>query len=344
VWPYFPSNQDPRDARITPTPDGKSTGRRSALAAWLTDPKNPLPARVMVNRIWHYNFGQGIVSTPGDFGIMGGRPTHPELLDYLTTYFVENGWSIKKLNRMILLSNTYQESPDDQVKAAEADPDDNLLWRYRRRRMEGEAIRDSMLFTSGLLNRKMGGPGVFPPIPAGTVSELSATAAEGGWGVEKDPAENNRRSIYIFVRRNLRYPLLQEFDSPNALESCDYRKNTVTPSQALDLLNNDLLITWAQSFAGRVLNDSGLTPAAQVDRAIRLAYGRAATAEEQKVIAAFLEKQMSNLAPRFANARDGKVDVPLPTGMPKGMDPVRGAAFVDLAKMLLDTNEFLYIN
>jgi len=370
VQPGFLSILDPSDATITPTPDGKSTGRRSALAAWLTDPKNPLPARVMVNRIWHYNFGQGIASTPGDLGMMGGRPTHPELLDYLASYFVENGWSMKKVNRMILLSNTYQESSADQVKAAEADPDDNLLWRARRYRLDAEAVRDTMLATSGLLNLKMGGPGVFPPIPPGTVSELSSTAAAGGWADEKDPAQNNRRSVYIFVRRNLRYPLLQEFDSPNTFESCDYRKNTVTPVQALDFLNNDLITTWAQSFAGRVLNDSGLTPAAQVDRAIRLAYGRAATPEEQKLMADFLEKQMSNLGPRFANSPEGKVnvrpltaenagmlkryatkaetetqaDVPLPTAMPKGMDPLRGAAFVDLAKMLLETNELLYIN
>ncbi len=189
VQPGFLSILDPSDAKITPTPDGKSTGRRSALAAWLTDPKNPLPARVMVNRIWHYNFGQGIVSTPGDFGMMGGRPTHPELLDYLASSFVENGWSMKKINRMILLSNTYQVSSADQEKGMAADPDGNLLWKYRRHRMEAESMRDTMLLTSGLLNPKMGGPGVFPPIPEGTVSELSATASTSGWSVDKDPAE-----------------------------------------------------------------------------------------------------------------------------------------------------------
>jgi len=370
VQPGFLSILDPSDAKITPTPDGKSTGRRSALAAWLTDPKNPLPARVMVNRIWHYNFGEGIASTPGDLGMMGGRPTHPELLDYLASYFVENGWSVKKVNRMILLSNTYQESSADQEKGMTADPDDKLLWKARRKRLDAEEVRDTILATSGLLNLKMGGPGVFPPIPPGTVSELSSTAAAGGWAEEKDPAQNNRRSVYIFLRRNLRYPLLQEFDSPNTLESCDYRKNTVTPAQALDFLNNELITTWAQSFAGRVLNDSGLTPAAQVDRAIRLAFGRAATQDERKLMSDFLEKQMANLKPRFANSPEGKVDVrpltaenagflkryatkaeaetqadvPLPTAMPKGMDLVRGAAFVDLAKMLLETNELLYIN
>ena len=124
----------------------------------------------MVNRIWHYHFGRGIVATPGDFGRMGARPTHPELLDYLASYFVDNGWSMKKVHRLILLSNTYQEASDFDAKIAEADPDNKLLWRYPRHRMEAEAIRDSMLATSGLLNPQMGGPGVYPPVPPGLIS------------------------------------------------------------------------------------------------------------------------------------------------------------------------------
>ena len=339
VQPGFLSILDPTDAKVTPLPN--STGRRTALAAWLTDPKNPLVSRVMVNRIWHYNFGKGIVATPGDFGRMGARPTHPELLDYLSATFVEGGWSIKRLQRQILLSNTYQQSSDLQAKAAEADPDNKLLWRWPRRRMEAEAVRDSMLFTSGLLNPQMGGPGVFPPVPAGTLSDLSATAAAGGWKTEKDVAQTNRRSVYIFVRRNLRYPMLQEFDSANTFESCDFRKNTVTPSQSLDLLNNDLILQWAQSLAGRVLNDSGLTPDAQIDRAFKLTYGRSPSAEEQKIAAEFLARQIPIMAQRL---NDAKTKPPLPAAMPAGVDPVRAAALVDLSQMLLDSNEFLYIN
>jgi hypothetical protein len=339
VQPGFLSILDPTDAKVTALPN--STGRRTALAAWLTDPRNPLVARVMVNRIWHYNFGTGIVATPGDFGRMGSRPTHPELLDYLSANFVENGWSIKKIQRQILLSNTYQQSSDLQAKAAEADPDNKLLWRWSRRRMEAEAVRDSMLFTSGLLNPQMGGPGVFPPVPAGTLSDLSATAAAGGWKTEKDVAQTNRRSVYIFVRRNLRYPMLQEFDSANTFESCDFRKNTVTPSQSLDLLNNDLILQWAQSLAGRVLNDNGLTPDAQIERAFKLTYGRAPSAAEQKLAADFLARQMPIMAKRLA---DAKTKTPLPANMPAGADPARAAALVDLSQMLLDSNEFLYIN
>jgi hypothetical protein len=340
VQPGFLSILDPTDAKVTGLQN--STGRRTALAAWLTDPKNPLVARVMVNRIWHYNFGKGIVATPGDFGRMGSRPTHPELLDFMSANFVENGWSIKKLQRQILLSNTYQQSADLQPKAAEEDPDNKLLSHWPRRRLEAEAVRDSMLFTSGLLNAKMGGPGVFPPVPAGTLSDLSATAAAGGWKTEKDPAQNNRRSVYIFVRRNLRYPMLQEFDSANTFESCDFRKNTVTPSQSLDLLNNDLILQWAQSLAGRVLNDSGLTPDAQIDRAFKLTYGRAPSAEEQKLTADFLARQIPIMTQRIA--ADAKAKPPMPASMPAGIDPARAAAMVDLSQMLLDSNEFLYIN
>jgi hypothetical protein len=319
VQPGFLSILDPTDAKVTP--GAHSTGRRSVLAAWLTDPGNPLPARVMVNRIWHYHFGRGIVATPGDFGRRGERPTHPELLDYLAANFVENGWSMKKLHRLILLSNTYQESADAQPASLDADPNNTLLWRYNRRRMEAEAIRDSMLSVSGLLNPQIGGPGVFPPVPAGVLTELSATAVAGGWKTEKDPAQANRRSVYIFVRRNLRYPMLQEFDSANTFESAHVRSNTVTPSQSLDLLNNDLMIDWARAFAGRVLGDVPTSNVEQqVARAFKLAYGREPASEELKTSLAFLDSQ--------ASARKG--------GWP--------AAFVDLCQVLLSSNEFLYIN
>jgi hypothetical protein len=344
VQPGFLSILDPGDATITRPAGLNSTGRRSVLAAWLTDPKNPLTARVMVNRIWHYHFGRGIVATPGDFGRRGAQPSHPALLDYLSTYFVENGWSMKKLHRLILLSNTYRQSSDSQADAVAADPDNTLLWRFSRRRMEAEAIRDSMLSVSGLLNTKMGGPGVFPPVPSGVLSELSATAAAGGWKTEKDPAQSNRRSVYIFVRRNLRYPMLQEFDSANTFESAHVRTNTVTPAQSLDLLNNDLVLDWARAFAGRVLNDGDQTPDAsgQVDRAFRLAFGRRATSEDQKMAAAFLERQQPIMTARLTEG--GKAAPPMPTRTPEGMNPARAAAFVDLCQMLLTSNEFLYLN
>lgn len=343
VQPGFPSILDPTDAKIVPPAGLNSTGRRTALANWLTDPKNPLVARVMVNRIWQNHFGTGIVATSGDFGRMGSRPTHPELLDYLAATFVENGWSMKKLHRTIVLSRTYQQSSDTQPQALAADPDNKLLWRYSRRRMEAEAIRDSMLQISGLLNPKMGGEGVFPPVPAGVVSELSATAAAGGWRSEKDPLQNNRRSVYIFVRRNLRYPMLQEFDNANTFDAWHVRKNTVTVSQTLDLMNSDLLEEWSRAFAGRVLTETPRTaePWEQVDRAYRLVFGRGASADELKEAGTFLDKQTAIMAKRLA--ADGPKPA-MPTQTAEGMDPARAAAFVDFTQMLLSSNEFLYIN
>ena len=156
VQPGFLSILDPSDAKIAPPRGRNSTGRRTALANWLADPTNPLTTRVMVNRIWHYHFGRGIVGTPSDFGVMGERPANKELLDYLTATFVENGWSIKKMHRLIMLSNTYQQSSKyRRGSRPRSIREDKLVWRYNRHRLEGEAIRDSMLEVSGRLNLKM---------------------------------------------------------------------------------------------------------------------------------------------------------------------------------------------
>ena len=333
VQPGFLSILDPTDAKISPPAAVNSSGRRTALANWLADPQNPLSTRVMANRIWHYHFGQGIVGTPSDFGIMGERPANDPLLDYLTATFVENGWSIKKMHRLIMLSNTYQQSSRYNADAAKADPQNRLVWRYNRHRLEGESIRDSILEVSGRLNLKMGGPGVFPPLPSGVVTR-------GGWKTEADSSEGERRSVYVFVRRNTRYPMFEVFDMPDTHESCARRNTTITAPQALELLNNGLVLDWARSFAGRVLNDGGLTPEAQVDRAWRLAYLRAPSAAERKTAIEFMDRQAAILAERLA--KDEKV--PLPADVPKGIEPARAAAMVDLCHMLLNANEFVYVN
>ena len=308
VEPGFLTILDKSDAKITPM--AGSSGRRAALANWLSSPQNPLTARVIVNRIWHYHFGKGIAGSPSDFGVMGERPANKELLDYLATTFVEDGWSIKKLHRRIVLSATYRESSGFQEASAAVDPQNKLNWRYNRRRLEGEAIRDSMLATAGALNTKMYGPGVFPPLPAGMVTR-------GGWAKHEDSADAARRSIYIFVRRNTRYPMIEAFDMPDTHESCARRNNTVTPMQALELMNNDLVAGWSREFARRVHNDSGLTEDAQIDRAWKIAYLRSASPEEKKLAAEFLQKQQA-----------------------------AGSAspFSDLCHALLNSNEFLYIN
>jgi hypothetical protein len=333
VQPGFLSILDPSDAKITPMADLKSTGRRSVLANWLADPENPLSTRVIVNRVWHLHFGRGIAGTPSDFGVMGERPVNKELLDYLTAKFVDGGWSVKKLHKQIMLSNTYQLSSGFQKAAAEVDPDNKLMWRFNRRRMEGESIRDSMLYTSGLLNTKMGGPGVFPPMPEGVVTR-------GGWKKDEVESETTRRSVYVFVRRNTRYPMFEAFDMPDTNETCSRRTQTVTPSQSLELLNNELVVDWAKAFAGRVLNDAGMTPEAQVNRAFKLAYSRPPSEEERKLALAFLQRQMPILAERVK--RNEKLT--LPAHLPTGVPAVQAAAFVDLCHMLFNSNEFLYLD
>jgi hypothetical protein len=314
VQPGFLSILDSSPAKIVAPEGAHTTGRRSVLANWLVDPKNPLTARVMVNRIWQYHFGTGIAGTSSDFGVMGDRPSNPQLLDYLAATFVEDGWSVKAMHRRIMLSNVYQESSAHQPEAARIDPDNKLLWRFERRRIEGEAIRDSMLFVSGLLNPKMGGPGVFPTLPDG----VTRGSKYLGWPAEKNPAEGNRRSVYVFVKRNLRYPMFEAFDFPDTHESCARRYTTVSPTQPLALMNDELVRGWAAALATRVLNDKGLVPEQQVERAFRIVFNRAPKDEERKIVLEFLDTQAA------------------------GTDSAR--AFVDLCQALLNSNEFVYVN
>jgi len=312
VQPGALSILDPGDMKIVPPAGVESSGRRSALANWLTDPKNPLTSRVMVNRIWQHHFGKGLVATPSDFGVMGERPTNKELLDYMAATFVEGGWSMKQIHRLILNSNTWQQSSAYSEESAKADPQNKYLWRFNRQRLEGETIRDSMLATAGRLNTKMGGPGIFPPLPPGV-------DPRGGWKKNEDTSEAERRSVYVFVRRNVRYPMFETFDMPDTHESCARRNATITSNQALDLLNNSLVFDWSKAFAGRVLNDGGMAAESQIDRAYKLAYARPPNADERRMALAFLDKQQSV-------AGDRKL------------------AFEDLCHMLLNSNEFLYVN
>jgi hypothetical protein len=336
VEPGFLTILDPGLAKIIPPAPGvNSTGRRAALANWIADADNPLTARVMANRIWHYHFGRGIVGTPSDFGVMGERVIDQKLLDYLAATFVEGGWRMKRMHRLILLSNTYQQSSANRPEAAEAAPD--LWWRFERRRLEGEVIRDAMLSVSGLLNVKMGGPGVFPPLPPGIVMPGSKYV---NWDEEKDPAEANRRGVYVFVKRNLRYPMFETLDFPDTHESCARRYHTVTPTQSLALMNDELVLGWAVALAGRVLNDSGVPVDAQVDRAYRIVHNRAPSANERAAILEFLGSQASILRQQLS--RNGKVYVP--DSLPAGVEPAHAAAFVDFCHTLLNSNEFVYMN
>jgi Protein of unknown function (DUF1553)/Protein of unknown function (DUF1549) len=257
---------------------GKLSGpfsSRKDLALWLTRPDHPLTPRVMVNRIWQWHFGHGIVDTPSDFGTMGQKPTHPELLDWLATEFVARRWSIKAMHRLIMTSSTYQQSSRYSPMAEQRiDPENRYLWRMERRRLEAEAIWDAVHAVSGTLNLARGGRPIMPPL----VAEELTDKAE--WVVNADPKEHARRGVYILVRRNFRFPLFEVFDAPVNAFSCPARNVSTVAPQALWLLNNRVTVEQAHQFAARLLREQGSKPDRWIQRAWELALGRPPTTEE----------------------------------------------------------------
>ncbi len=263
-----------------------TTGRRRALAEWLTAPGNPLPARVWVNRVWRQHFGRGLVNTPGNFGISGELPSHPELLDWLAVTFQRNGGHIKPIHRMILLSSVYQQSNVVRLAAAQSDPLNKWYWRMPLRRLEGEIIRDSILGVAGTLNPTQYGEPVYPPVDP----SLRADTFQGvNWQEGEDSPKTWRRSIYIKVKRSLLFPSLEVFDCPEITASVTARNITTTPTQALTLLNDPLMQVQAQKFAERLRREVGNEPATQIERAYPLAFGREPTAKERTLALAFLK-------------------------------------------------------
>jgi hypothetical protein len=334
VQPGFLQILDPKPAKVALPKGTRSSGRRIAFANILADPNNPLTARVMVNRIWQYHFGRGIVGTPSDFGVKGDRPSHPALLDWLATEFVRNGWSIKKMHRLIMISNTYRQSSRFDELVAKADPEDKLLWRFSRQRLEGEEVRDAALAVSGLLNLKMGGPSIFPELPPG----MSPTYS--GWKVSKEATERNRRSIYVFVKRNTRYPLFESFDMPDTHESCPRRNVTTTPLQALNLLNSELTLKWAEGFAARVIRSAGRDLDKQIDAAYRIAFARRPDNAERDTVRKFFDRHREIISVRAAAGEE----LALPPELPDNSDKVEAASLVDFCHMLINANEFVYRN
>ncbi len=333
VQPGFLTILERQSAKVLSSANPNTTGRRTALVNWLTRPDNPLTTRVMANRIWNYHFGRGIAGTPSDFGLMGERPTNPALLDWLAATFVEQGWSIKKMHRLIMLSNAYQQSSAFSEEAAKIDPDNKLLWRFQRQRLTGEEIRDSILAVSGQLNRQMFGSPVFPEIPEGL-------EIRGGWKKNESDEAKNRRSIYVFVRRNSRYPMFAAFDMPDTHESCARRGVTTTAPQALSLLNDKVILRAATAFASRVLKDCETDVNAQIAAVYRLAFSRKPDAAEQQSAVEFLQKQAAIIKARM----DRKQAVAQLPNLPVSVDPAHAAAFVDLCHALLNSNEFVYVN
>jgi hypothetical protein len=236
-----------------------------------------------VNRLWQHHFGRGIVATTNDLGVRGARPSHPELLDWLAVEFAEGGWGLKRMHRLMLLSATYRQSTRPPAGSRAADPDNQLFSRMNRLRLEGEVIRDSLLAVSGHLNRRMGGPGVFPPVPA------EAVEGTKGWKASPDPRDHARRSVYIFARRNLRFAFLEAFDLPDSNLSCPKRERSTTATQALALLNAEDVARAARLLAERLEREAA-TADERVALAYRLTLGRRPTAEEAQLSREFLAK------------------------------------------------------
>jgi mono/diheme cytochrome c family protein len=278
VEPGFPSVLAPPAPDIrAPGADAPSSGRRTALANWIVSQDNPLTARVMVNRLWQHHFGRGIVRSPSNFGSLGTPPTHPELLDWLASEFVRNGWRLKPLHKLMMMSSTYLLSSQADPKALAQDPENDLCWRFNMRRLDAEEIRDSILAVNGSLNLKMGGPGIYPTIPP----EVLAGQSRPGYGWEKSsPEERARRSVYIHIKRSLAVPLLASFDAADTDFSCPVRFATTQPTQALGMMNSAFLNEQAQVFADYLQKHAGQDATAQVALALRRTLQREPTAKE----------------------------------------------------------------
>ena len=283
---------DPGSTDLTRAPQG----RRSELARWLTSPEHPLLARVMVNRLWGLRMGKGIVWTQNDFGALGARPTHPKLLDWLAVEFVENGWSIKKLDRLILLSSAYQQSIGYDPAKAKIDPDNKYYWRAHRRRLEGEFIRDSVLVASGALNPKRGGKPIKTPLEP-EIYDLIFTEGEPDnlWPLPRDASEFDRRSLYLLNKRTVRLPFLANFDQPDNMSSCPERPTSTHALQALSLMNSDFMQSRARRFAARLESECG--PAGGVACRVRQAYLHALAREPKPAESAMARQFLAQGSP-----------------------------------------------
>ena len=270
----------------------EGANRRTRLAEWLTTPQHPLTARVFVNRVWQEHFGYGLVRTSNDFGYLGDAPSHPELLDWLAREFVDTGWSLKKLHRLIVSSAVYRQSSTAATDSlhSKVDPENRLLTHYPRRRLDGEAIRDAMLAAFDGLSDRRGGPGVMPPLP----KELLGTIRKDHWKTSKDEEDHRRRSIYLFVRRNLRLPLLEAFDRPDTMASCTRRNRSTIAPQALVLLNSEFAQECAADLA-KYIGSQTSQPERQVNLAYTRTLGRSPTAAELNEAKALIESDPAGL-------------------------------------------------
>ena len=304
-------------ADVPPIEDKRrSSGRRTALAEWIVSPDNPLTWRVLANRLWQHHFGRGLSRTSNDFGRLGMKPTHPELLDWLATEILRRGGSLKSMHRLIVHSSSYRMACAVDEAKFEADPLNDLFWRFDRRRLAAEEVRDSILAASGRLNLKMGGPSIYPPLPAAVLATASRPGA--GWG-RSSPEESARRSVYVHVKRSLLEPLLTAFDMADTDASCPERFSTVQPTQALTLLNSDFAQSQAREFAARLEREAG-DLRSRIERGLWLATSRQPSAVEVDRLVRFCEE------------------------LQRDYGRTERVALERVALILLNCNEFMYLD
>lgn len=308
VKPGFPSVLGGGDIP-EPGPRAASTGRRTAFAEWLTSPDNPLTARVMVNRIWQYHFGRGLVRTSSDFGVRAGKPSHPELLDWLALEFIDRGWSIKAMHRLMMNTKVYRRSSVPTAVAREKDPENIYLARMSRRRLSAEEVRDSVLLVSGRLNLEMGGQPVVHPLDEEELYGIIGRPDEA-WPVTPDSKQHTRRSVYVLARRTFVQPMFAAFDKPDGVGSCPQRNESTTAPQSLTLLNSRFMVEQANHLAATH---------PELDAMWRQVLGRTPKPQEKQWAEEFLEQQARN---------QGSMET----------------ARAELARALLNLNEFLYVD
>lgn len=323
VQPAVPVVLGRMPAAPSPVPP-QTSGRRLRLAHWIASPDNPLTARVIVNRVWQWHFGQGLVATPNDFGLMGDRPTHPELLDYLAHWFVHEGqWSLKRLHRLIMTSRTYQMSLAVRADLMRADPENRLLWRRSPSRLDAETIRDAMLTVSGRLDRTMYGPAMHPYVPAEALQNHADK--ETIWPAY-DERLASRRTVYAFIKRSLLVPMLEVLDFCDTTRSAGRRLTTTVPTQALTMFNGQFVNRQAELFADRLQQLAPDDRSRQIELAWQLALSRLPSAEERAAAAAFVDREIT------ANADESL----------GGPEQRKRHAMVQLCRTILNLNEFVY--
>jgi hypothetical protein len=333
-----------RGASTAAKSEGSGSARtRLDFARWLVDERSPTTARAIVNRVWQTYFGTGLVSTSEDFGLQGEAPSHPELLDWLAVEFMQPsdgspGWSLKRLHNLIVGSATYQQASKISAELLARDPDNRLLARGPRFRLEAEAVRDIALSASGLLNTKLGGPPVYPPAP----EFLFVPPASYGpkvWNEDQGP-DRYRRALYTFRFRSVPYPVLQTFDAPNGEVACVRRARSNTPLQALATLNEPLFLECARALAIKTLTDGGTTDAERLTYAFRRCTTRAPDEQESTALLALLAKQTERFSQPDAKPWDLAANDPAdPPNLPDGVTPAQAAAWTAVSRVILNLDE-----